>query len=76
MDEIDLTKFLGETKPDDLCKIRQHPNRKLVGCDDKRHPASGGTITYSYVCPDCGAEWETVWYTTGKTTVADDSDKK
>lgn len=73
MAEIDLTQFMGETKPDDLCKIRDHPNRKLIKTDDCRGLCSGGTITCFYLCPDCGCEWSIVFHSTTSTTITENN---
>lgn len=70
MDELDLTQFMGETTPNDLCEIRQHPNSKLIKIEDCRDITSGGTITFFYHCPDCDCEWDVVWHSTRSISVA------
>ena len=70
MDEIDITQYFGEISPDDLCEIRDHPKRKLVKTNDLLHLTDGGTITFYYVCPECGAEWEMVWHNTTNASLA------
>ena len=74
MVEIDINQFLGKDDSEELCRIRQHPNRKVLGINGM--PASlfsrdhcSWPLTYSYLCPDCGAQFEAVWHNTTNVSI-------
>ena len=71
-DDFDIRQFLGKDDPDELCKIRGHPNRRLNRTEDKRQLCDGGTITFVYSCPDCGALWDVTYHCTTSVAISAD----